>query len=81
MPDNIKKEKLINTIITSSGGKMDKQSLEKAANGDIGGVMSGLGEDDKRKLMEALSDKEKTRQILSSDVARQLLNNLFGKQK
>lgn len=80
MPD-INKEKLINSIISSSGGKLDKQSLENAARGDMGGVMSGLGEDDKRKLMEALSDKEKTRQILSSDAARQLLNNLFGKQK
>ena len=80
MPD-INKEKLINSIISSSGGKLDKQSLENAARGDMGGVMSGLGEDDKRKLIEALSDKEKTRQILSSDAARQLLNNLFGKQK
>ena len=80
MPD-INKEKLINSIISSSGGKLDKQSLENAARGDMGGVMSGLGEDDKRKLMEALSDKEKTRQILSSDAARQLLNNLFGNQK
>ena len=61
MPD-INKEKLINSIISSSGGKLDKQSLENAARGDMGGVMSGLGEDDKRKLMEALSDKEKTRQ-------------------
>ena len=80
MPD-IDKQKLINSIIASSGGKFDKSAVESAANGDMGGIMSGLNEADKRKLNEALSDKEKARQILSSDAAKALLNNLFGKQK
>jgi len=81
MPGNIDKQKLINSIIASSGGKLNKSAVESAANGDMGGIMSGLSEEDKRKLNEALSDKEKAKQLLSSDAARAILNNLFGKQK
>lgn len=80
MANNIDKEKLINKIVSSSGGKIDKKSAENAMGGDINSLMSSLSEDDKKKLTDALSDKNKARQILSSDAAKQLLQNLFGKQ-
>ena len=80
MANNIDKQKLINSIIASSGGKLNKNSLENAASGDISGLMSSLSEEDKRKLNDALSDKEKARQLLSSDAAKQILQSLFGKQ-
>lgn len=80
MANNFDKEKLIDKIIASSGGKIDKKSAENASNGDISGLMSALSEEDKKKLSDALSDKNKARQLLSSDAAKQLLQNLFGKQ-
>lgn len=80
MSNNIDKQKLINSIIASSGGKLDKKTLQSAAKGEISGLMASLNEEDKKKLNDALSDKEKARQLLSSDAARQLLQNLFGKQ-
>lgn len=80
MANNIDKEKIINKIIASSGGKIDKESAHNASRGDISSLMSSLSEEDRKKITEALSDKEKTRQLLSSDAAKQLLHNLFGKQ-
>lgn len=76
---NIDKQKLINTILASSGGKLDKSAVEKASHGDTSGILSSLNEEDRKKLNEALSDKEKMRKVLSSDAAKKLLNNLFGK--
>ncbi len=77
--NNIDKQKLINTILASSGGKLDKNSIEKAASGDASSILSSLNEQDRKKLSEALSDKEKAKQLLSSDAAKELLKSLFGK--
>lgn len=79
MNNNIDREKLINTIISSSGGKLDKNALEQASNGNISSLMSGLAEEDRHKLNEALSDRQKAKQLLSSKAAKQLLEELFGK--
>ena len=77
--NNIDKQKLINTILASSGGKLDKKSVEQAAGGDASGILSSLNEADRKKLSEALSDKEKAKQILSSNAAKELLAQIFGK--
>jgi len=79
MNNNIDKEKLINTIISSSGGRLNKKALENAASGNMSTLMDGLSEEDKQKLNDALSDKNKARQLLSSKAAQQLLGELFGK--
>lgn len=77
--NNIDKQKLINTILASSGGKLDKKSVEQAASGDASSILSSLNAQDRKKLTDALSDKEKARQLLSSDAAKELLSRLFGK--
>ena len=77
-PDN---NKLYDAIIASSGGKIDRKAVENAKKGDISGVLSSLPEEDARKLKEALSDKEKTRQLLSSDAAKALINMFLGGNK
>lgn len=79
MNNNIDKEKLINTIISSSQGRLDKKALENAASGNLSSLMNNLSEEDKAKLSDALSDKNKARQLLSSKAAKQLLGELFGK--
>ena len=77
-PDN---SKLYDAIIASSKGKIDKNAVEKAKKGDLSGVLSSLPEEDARKLKEALSDKEKTKQLLSSDAAKALINMFLGGNK
>lgn len=79
MNNNFNREKLINTIIASSGGKLSKSALENAASGDTESLMSGLSSEDKAKLTAALSDPNKAKQLLSSKAAQQLLSELFGK--
>ena len=75
------KNKLYDAIISSSGGKIDKNMVENAKNGDLSGVLSSLPEEDAKKLKEALSDKEKTKQLLSSDAAKALINMFLGGKK
>ena len=79
MSNPIDKKTLIDKIVSSSGGRLDKKTVDTAARGDVSALMSALSEEDKAKLNEALSDKEKARQLLSSDAAKQLLSQLFNK--
>lgn len=78
MANNIDKERFINTIIASSGGKLGKSALENAAKGDMSELFSSLGEEDRQKLSAALSDKNKAKEMLSSSAAKELLAKLFG---
>lgn len=60
--------------------KIDKKTLEAARRGDTDAVMSGLSIADRQKVNEVLADKDKLKQILSSDAAQQLMKILGGKQ-
>ncbi|MBQ6717678.1 MAG: hypothetical protein IJZ21_00765 [Clostridia bacterium] len=60
--------------------KIDKKTLEAARRGDTDAVMSGLSTADRQKVNEVLADKDKLKQILSSDAAQQLMKILGGKQ-
>lgn len=75
---NVNKQKLINSIINASNGKISNNSVEKAANGDLSDLISSLDKDSQEKLRQALSNKQAAQQILSSDAAKQLLQNLMN---
>ena len=79
MNNNFNREKLINTIIASSGGRLSKESLQEAASGNTDSLMADLNDEDKAKLKAALSEPGKAKQLLSSKAAQQLLGELFGK--
>lgn len=79
--NNINKGELLKALKNSSGGKIDENAVNRAAGGDVNSLISSLDEDSRAKLMAALADKEKTRQILNSDAARALLGSLFGGNK
>lgn len=79
MNNNFDREKLINTIISSSGGKLSESDLKNAAAGKTDSLMANLNQEDRKKLSEALSDPNKAKQLLSSKAAKQLLSELFGK--
>lgn len=78
MGNNIDKEKLINTIISSSGGKLEKSAIEKASKGDMSGLLNALNTQDRQKLTEALNDKNKAKELLSSSAAKELLAKFLG---
>lgn len=61
--------------------KIDKATIDAAKRGDTEAVMSSLSDADRRKVEETLADKEKLRQILSSDTAQKLIKILGGDKK
>lgn len=61
--------------------KIDKATFDAAKRGDTEAVMSSLSDADRRKVEETLADKEKLRQILSSDTAQKLIKILGGDKK
>lgn len=60
--------------------KIDKKTIDAARRGDTEAVMQGLSDTDRKKVQEVLADKDKLKQILSSDAAQQLMKILGGKQ-
>ncbi len=76
--NNFNKEKIINAIIASSGGKINRNTAEKAASGNTNALLSSLSTEDRNQLQALLSDKAATQKLLSSDAARQLLK-IIGK--
>lgn len=60
--------------------KIDKDTIDAARRGDTDAVMSGLSDADRKKVNEVLADKDKLKQILNSDAAKQLMKILGGKQ-
>lgn len=58
--------------------KLDKNTIDAARRGDTNAVLSGLAESDRKKVQEVLADKEKLKQILNSDMAKNLMKFLGG---
>ena len=58
--------------------KLDKNTIDAARRGDTNAVLSGLNEADRQKVKEVLADKDKLKQILSSDAAQKLMKILGG---
>lgn len=71
--NNIDKQKLIDTIIASSGGKINRSDVNSAASGDLSAIMSALSDEDRRKLSAALSDEKAAKQMLSGASAQKIL--------
>ncbi len=68
----------IENIIKNSGGKIDRDTLEKATkSGDASALVNNLSAEDKEKLNNILNDKEQLAQVLKSPQAQMLLK-LFG---
>ena len=66
-------------ILKNGNGKINKDAINKAKNGDTSSLLNSLSPEDRKKVNDALNDEEKLKQILSSDAAKKLLNLLGGK--
>lgn len=56
--------------------KINKDTIDAARRGDTEAVMQGLSDADRQKVQEVLADKDKLKQILSSDAAQKLIKFL-----
>lgn len=60
---------------------IDKSTLDAARRGDTNAILKNLNEEDKKKIEEVLADRDKLKQILNSDTAKQLFKILGGDKK
>ncbi|MBO4432532.1 MAG: hypothetical protein J5852_03255 [Clostridia bacterium] len=80
MGDNMKldRQKLLSAILNASGTKINKNALEQAKKGDIGALSAPLDEQSRKMLGEVMSDKNKMREILNSDAAKEIIKKFSG---
>lgn len=70
----IDKEKLMDAVISSSGGKIDKKMLTDAAKDkNIDPLIKNLSNEDREKLKSVMSDKKSMEAVLNSPQAKALL--------
>lgn len=60
--------------------KIGKDTIEAARRGDTKAVMSNLSDSERKKVNEILANKDKLKEILNSDAAKQVMKILGGKQ-
>ncbi len=58
--------------------KIDKNTINAARRGDAEALMSNLSENDREKINDVLADKDKLKQILNSDAAKNIMKILGG---
>ena len=75
---SVNKQKLLRAILTVYGKKINKNALLAAEKGDMAALAAGLDERERALLAEALKDKKKAKDILSSKPASELLKKLSG---
>lgn len=72
--NEIDKQKLMDAVISSSGGKIDKKTLMEAAKEkNIDPLLQNLSAADKEKLKSVMSDKKSMEAVLNSPQAKALL--------
>lgn len=70
--------KIIDAIISSSEGKINRSAVDAALNGDASELMNSLNAEDRKKLNNALKNEKNARELLSSDVAKRIMNTLLN---
>lgn len=78
--NDINRQKLIDALLASSGGKLSRDSINRAADGkDISPLINGLSPQDKEKLNRVMSDKESMEKLLKSPQAQLILKSVLKK--
>ena len=76
--NDINKQRLIDALLSSSGGKLSRDSINRAADGkDITPLVNSLSPEDREKLNRVMSDKESMEKLLKSPQAQLILKSLL----
>lgn len=79
MTEKFDKNKAVENILAHSGGKINKADVKKAADkGDFSGLISGLSDEDKKKLNNALSNKDALNSLLSRPDIKALMKGFMN---
>lgn len=78
MNNNLDKQKLINAVLASSGGKINRETLTNAVgSGDVSSIMNNMSPEDKQKLSSILASKGGIAAALASDEAKAIIKSLL----
>lgn len=76
--NDINKQRLIDALLSSSGGKLSRDSINRAADGkDITPLVNSLSPEDREKLNRVMSDKESMEKLLKSPQAQFILKSVL----
>ena len=76
--NDINKQRLIDALLSSSGGKLSRDSINRAADGkDITPLVNSLSPEDREKLNRVMSDKESREKLLKSPQAQLILKSVL----
>ena len=76
--NDINKQRLIDALLSSSGGKLSRASINRAADGkDITPLVNSLSPEDREKLNRVMSDKESMEKLLKSPQAQLILKSVL----
>ena len=76
--NEIDKQKLMDAVLSSSGGKIDKQSLAGAIQSkNADALIKNLSPADREKLNKVMSDKKSMEALLNSPQAKALLKTFL----
>lgn len=76
--NDINKQRLIDALLSSSGGKLSRDSINRAADGkDITPLVNSLSPEDREKLNRVMSDKESMEKLLKSPQAQLILKSIL----
>lgn len=76
--NEIDKQKLMDAVLSSSGGKIDKQSLAGAIQSkNADALIKNLSPTDREKLNKVMSDKKSMEALLNSPQAKALLKTFL----
>lgn len=76
--NDINKQRLIDALLSSSSGKLSRDSINRAADGkDITPLVNSLSPEDREKLNRVMSDKESMEKLLKSPQAQLILKSVL----
>ena len=76
--NDIDKQRLNDALLSSSGGKLSRDSINRAADGkDITPLVNSLSPEDREKLNRVMSDKESMEKLLKSPQAQLILKSVL----
>ena len=76
--NDINKQRLIDALLSSSGGKLSRDSINRAADSkDASSLINSLSPEDRERLNKVMSDKESMERLLKSPQAQLILKSVL----
>ena len=76
--NDINRQRLIDALLSSSGGKLSRDTINRAANSkDASSLINSLSPEDRERQNKDMSDKESMERLLKSPQAQLILKSVL----